>query len=225
MSTIAEETKKIAAASGEHKKLRVFVVSGKFSSGKDYCRAVIFNILKSRGYIPMGISFADHFKVDCVTKDKVDYAKVFGDARDAETRKLLQIRGSEKGLNVYGKHIWTDTATCWMQLQSERGIDYFIVADCRFPHEVEWALEDPMIEAHIIRLIAPKRTWARAMKEAAGDEELARQLCSHISETALDDTPTCKWSEKFHLVVDNDYGQELESVRIITEFVHKVLAQ
>lgn len=208
----------------EKKKLKVFMLSSKFGGGKDFMRSVIFNILKSHGHSPLAISFADHFKLDCVAKDKVDYAKVFGNDRDEITRTLLQRRGTEQGINVYGKQIWCSVAEAWIRVQFERGCDYFIIADCRFGHELEWALNHPEIEAHIIRLIASKRTWDRAMKEAAGNEEMAKRLCSHRSETDLDDTPECKWSEKFHLIVDNDYGQEKESVRLVSDFVNKVLA-
>lgn len=204
---------------GEKKKLKVFIISGKASGGKDYHRAVIFNILKAAGKTPLAISFADHFKVDCVAKDGLEYSKVFGEKRDAITRKILQKRGSEEGLDVYGPRIWCNTTHTWMLVQSERGVDYFIVADGRFGHEIDWGYE---LDAKIIRLEAPRRTWRRMMKEAGGDEELAKSLASHRSETALDDP---KWREKFHLIVNNDDGQELESVRIITEFVKKELAK
>jgi hypothetical protein len=228
---------KIEEKSREKKKKKLFILSSKMGAGKDFMRSIIFNLLRQHGYSPLAISFADHFKIECVSKDGIDFEKVFGEKRDSETRKMLQHRGTEQGIQVYGKEIWCNTTHAWIKVQCERGIDSFIGADARFQHEIHWANYlrcginvggeeykfaplTELFDVYIIRLVAPKRSWARALKEADGNEEVARVISNHVSETALDDTLFNKY---YNLIVDNDPKDAEQSVELVTNFVRGVL--
>lgn len=195
------------------KKIKIISISGKFGSGKDYMRGIIVSILARLKILCVPISFADHFKVECCGKDHMPYEKVFGSQRDDKTRQALQRRGTEEGIQIYGKYIWVDIIGTWIRIYSERGIEYFCIADTRFTHEIEWLKDQSAV---IIRLVAPRRTWDRALIEAKGDVERANVLMNHISETALDNP---KYNNMFDLILDNDYGKEIEATEIITKFI------
>ena len=45
------------------------------------------------------IAFADHLKINCITKQGADYDKVYGE-KDYETRKMLQREGTEEGREI-----------------------------------------------------------------------------------------------------------------------------
>ena len=83
------------------------------------------------------MAFADHFKIDAINKQNLQYDKVFGE-KDNETRKQLQYMGTENGRDKYGQDIWINTLDTWMKLYHERGIERFIITDLRFKNEYEY---------------------------------------------------------------------------------------
>jgi len=183
---------------------------GKFGSGKNYiAETLVVPRLRKMGYNVLILSFADHLKVDAVTKKNVDFDKVFADKRDEKTRILLQQMGTEQGRNVYGDDIWLKTLETWIRVHASRGVDYVVNCDGRFANECEW------VQKHggfFWRIEAPKRTWARAMKEANGNEEKARNLMAHPSETSMDSRP-----DLYNVKIQNDIGQEEEAAKQVAD--------
>ena len=71
--------------------------------GKNYISEKILpSLLEKKNYVVL--AFADHFKIDCISKYNADYDKVYGE-KDFETRKLLQKIGTEEGRNKFGYDI------------------------------------------------------------------------------------------------------------------------
>ena len=83
------------------------------------------------------ISFADHFKVDSINKNNLSFDKVFNN-KDDQTRKQLQLIGTENGRNKYGENIWINIIDTWMKIYNQRGIERFVITDLRFKNEYEY---------------------------------------------------------------------------------------
>ena len=82
--------------------------------GKNYiAEKVLPKILPKKNYIVL--AFADHFKVDCICKHNMEFNKIFG-KKDFETRKKLQIIGTEEGRDKYGYDIWIRVLETWMKI-------------------------------------------------------------------------------------------------------------
>lgn len=208
----------------------VICASGKMGSGKDF---VSFNLLLPalEALLPgrrfMLLAFADHFKVDVVSKDKVSYDKVYGSERDQETRQKLQLRGTEEGRNKFGADIWIETVDAWIQVHYSRGIDVFIITDGRFVNEVLWA--KGIKRGWVIRIISPTRTRTRVMREAKQDEKVAKALMQHASETSLDVMEAAHLAGKdgshFDFIVYNDVGQEKQAAATVKEIAKRIASK
>ncbi len=195
--------------------MQVYSFSGKQGCGKNFVGEQIFNkyinSIDMKNTIVM--SFADHFKVDVCTKDKIDYDRVFV-KKDNVSRKLLQSRGTEEGRNVYGDDIWIKTLDTWMKLYNSRGVERFIICDLRFKNEAKYIKS---LGGKCIRINATNRNLDALKRESNGDMILFNNIKNHISETDLDDY------DEFDLVVDNDYGKETEVDIIIKNYVDKII--
>lgn len=201
-------------------KFKVIGVSGLMGSGKDY---VALNLLKpALGPNVLILALADHFKVQICSHELVPFEKVFGDARDEETRKKLQRAGTEEGRLKIRESVWIDTLECWMRLHGARGVDTFIVTDVRFRNEVEWIKS---LGGHVIRLVAPARTWIRAMREAKDNEAAANKLLEHPSETALTAVLADSRQTLIDCFVPNNPGDEKACARAVETFIAKYIAR
>ena len=202
----------------------LFIFFSKMGGGKDFMRNLTFNTARNEcDRSPLGVAFADPFKIECVSKHGVDYDKVFGDKRDVETRELLQRLGME-GIKEFGPGCWCNMLETRINLDHERGINVFVGSDGRFLHEGHWGKKlraEGKFNVHLIRLVAPKRSWARAMKEANNDEKVASRIASHASEVSLDNKE--KWEGIFDLVIDNDPEHAVQAVETITNYVKGAL--
>ena len=159
----------------------VIGISGKISSGKDHvAQHILSYLLPPKRTVIFG--FADFLKLECVAKDNIEYDRVFV-KKDKESRNLLQKRGTEEGRDKYGVDIWLRVAESYMKLHHSRGVERFIIVDVRFPNEVECVKK---LGGMVIRLVAPKRTWKRALQESEGNVELANAIMNHASEISLD---------------------------------------
>lgn len=166
--------------------IEVWGFSGKAGSGKNYVSEKLFlPLLTEKSTLFM--AFADHFKIEAIVKDKLDYDKVFGQ-KDEKTRVVLQKRGTEEGRDVFGPDIWINILEQWMKLYASRGIERFIITDVRFPNEVEFIKKKG---GKVIRIESPNRVRNRRYWEKIKDE--------HISEKALDDY------KNFDYIIHNDY--------------------
>lgn len=147
--------------------LQVIGLSGEAGSGKDYIASHFL-----RGFLP--VSLADHFKITIAGRGLASYDEVFH-TKPPAVRTLLQEEGTERGRNVYGEMVWCRTLEMFMTRIAERwGMTQFVVADIRFPNEVEWVQS---IGGQVWRLQAPNRVQASPLSAAAR---------AHISERALD---------------------------------------
>lgn len=172
----------------------IYAFSGKIGVGKDYLahRFIQLNNITNYSYI----CFADAFKIDVVVRDNIPYEHVFH-AKTAESRKMLQKRGTEEGRDKYGEDIWIKYVQTRIQLDISRGIRNFIITDARFKNELSWL---KFVGAHIYRIIAKQRNWDKLMIEGKTNDN-ALILSQHISETDLD-------SEQFEYYIYNDYSDE-----------------
>lgn len=151
--------------------------------GKNYIAEKIIPRALPTNKNTLVIAFADQLKINCITKKGVDFDKVFGE-KDFETRKMLQIEGTEEGRDKYGKDIWIRTMESWIKVFSSRGIKRFIISDVRFPNEVEWINS---VNGIVLKILAPKRYNKRLMNETGGDVNKMNELKLHSSEKYIDD--------------------------------------
>lgn len=150
--------------------IKVIGISGKSGTGKDH---ITQNFIRPHGFYQWSLAW--HFKVGIVGKGLATHDEVFY-TKPPHIRKELQLEGTERGRMVYGENLWCDTAREWMVLLKEQwGIDKFVIADVRFPNEVEFVQN---MGGKVARIVAPKR---------AESNSLSTEARLHVSETALDD--------------------------------------
>lgn len=161
--------------------------------GKNYiAETVLPQILPVENTVVL--AFADHFKIDCITKHNAEYDKVYG-TKDFQTRKLLQITGTENGRDQYGEDIWIRTVENWIKVLHSRGVKRFVICDVRFENEAKWIIEQ---KGTLIKIEAPERYYARLRQETCDDQEKIEELKNHPSEKYIDDIAIQ------HLTVHND---------------------
>ncbi len=178
--------------------LEIFGLSGKIGTGKNYvAENILYPMLPEKNTVVL--SFADHFKIDTIAKDKFKFEDVFHKKTEV-SRKALQKRGTEEGRDVYGPMVWVDTLKAWMRVLHERGIQRVIIGDVRFKSEAE-AIRS--MGGHLIRVNAKGRNMQKLLQEAKGDLAVAKEISEHISEIELDEYT------KFDLVVDNDDNDQI----------------
>lgn len=192
--------------------LELFGFSGKMGTGKNYLAEKLFKALLPRKNT-LVLALADHFKVDCCAKDGVKYQKVFV-AKDEETRKLLQKRGTEEGRAVYGEDIWIRILEIWIRRHHETGVERVIVTDLRFPNEVEWLKS---LGGITFRIEAPERNLDRLRHEAKGDSERMQEIQSHASEIALDGY------HGFDYLIENDYSHQPLVANRVRDIVRQLI--
>lgn len=178
--------------------IEIFGLSGKVGSGKNYvAENILCPMLTEKNTVVL--SFADHFKIDAIAKDKIKYEEVFI-KKTKESRVALQKRGTEEGRDVYGPMVWVDVLTNWIRVLSERGVQRVIIGDVRFKSEAQAIKE---LGGLLIRVNSPQRNLQKLMQESGGDQTIINQISSHVSEIELDEY------EEFDLVLDNDENPDL----------------
>jgi hypothetical protein len=156
-------------------------ICGHQGSGKNYVGEIV--IPRAFPEKPtLVVSFADHFKVEGISKHGLEYHKVYHQ-KDFQTRKVLQKTGTEEGRDKFGENIWVDTLATWMKVYHERGIQRFVIVDVRFPNEVEWLKR---VGGIIIKIDASDRFEERVRQEAGDDEERYQSIVNHPSEAFID---------------------------------------
>jgi len=168
-------------------------ISGKLGTGKDYIvKNYIEPYFSNMGLKTLIVAFADHFKVNAAAQAGLPIETMYNN-KTPEIRKMLQKTGTEDGRNVFGPDIWINTLEKWVQLRVIRdNVNVFIVTDCRFKNELEWVKS----KGHVLRIFAPDRNSIKIEQESNGNNDIAKAISSHSSETELDD-------QKFEFVVDN----------------------
>jgi len=180
--------------------MEVIGILGHQGVGKNYiAENILPSILDNKSTVVLAL--ADHFKIDCICKHNADYNKVFG-KKDFETRKKLQIVGTEEGRNIYGNDIWIKTTGTWMKVLNSRGINRFIISDLRFQNEVDWVRS---LNGIVIKVIAPKRFMKRLKTETNNDKEKIENIKSHPSEIMIDEI------SNYNICIHNDPGDDIKS--------------
>jgi len=182
--------------------MEVYGFSGKMGSGKNYVSEKMF-IPKLNSINPkktLVMAFADHFKIDACAKFNIDYNRIFV-KKDDESRRMLQLAGTEEGRMKFGEDIWIKTLYAWMKVYADRGIERFIICDVRFPNEVELVKK---LNGKVIRINAPKRNIDAVTRESGGNQDKFNSILNHSSEVALDNY------DGFDYIILNDYGDNAE---------------
>jgi len=168
--------------------------------GKNYIAEVVLKkILPKKNTVVL--AFADHFKVDCITKHNASYDKIFGE-KDYDTRRLLQKVGTEEGRLKFGEDIWIQTVAIWIKLLNSRGVERFIISDVRFQNEANWIKS---LNGIIIKIESSKRFIQRLIKETDNDEEKINEIMNHSSEKSIDEI------NNFDYCVNNDPNSNVEN--------------
>lgn len=168
--------------------------------GKNYIAEEI--LLKKLDYKPtLVIAFADHFKVEGISKYDLEYDKVYG-KKDFYTRKRLHLIGTEEGRQKFGYDIWIKTIHNWIKVYNSRGIKRFIIPDVRFQNEVDWIKS---LNGVVIKINAPNRYIARVKEEANNDNEKIQKIISHESENMIDKI------ENYDFLFNNDYNDNINN--------------
>lgn len=154
--------------------------AGKMGAGKNFVAETIFQrLLPPKNTLVMAL--ADHFKIEAVVMDGLDYHRVYGQ-KDEESRKYLQHRGTELGRDKYGQDVWVKILDTWIKRYQETGIERVIITDIRFENEAKW-LKQRGGMLYIIN--APQRNLDRLKQESQDDPEKISQLQSHPSEAGI----------------------------------------
>ena len=170
--------------------MEIYAFAGNLKTGKNYVAENIFiPLLPKKNTLVM--AFADHFKVEAITKRNLNYENVFG-VKDEKTRIELQKMGTENGRDKFGQDIWIKTLDTWIKIYHERGVERFIITDLRFKNEYDYLKEK---NAKIIKIDAPNR-----QKENLKDEN--KEILNHRSETELNDI-------QFEYIINNDYNENI----------------
>jgi hypothetical protein len=192
-------------------------ICGKMGTGKDFIASnYIVPMLEKWGIKCMRMSFADQIKVNVMCTKNINFHDVFIEKRE-DTRRLLQIEGTENGRNVYGKDIWIRYFDAWSQVHHSRGIQSIITCDVRYQNELEYIKSKQGI---IIKIEAPIRNENRLRQESKGDNLVYENIKGHSSECDLDGID----NSNFDLVIKNDVGQSMppENIELfIKKFFNK----
>lgn len=188
----------------------IIAFAGRKQSGKTTCSEAICNYYFGAGVGECTVyNFADPLKKDiCMNILGLTYDQCYGSDMDKNTtthivwegqnltaREVMQVVGTDLFRNMYN-NVWVDSTIKKIQLEKP---DLALIADCRFPNEVE------------------------AVKKAGG---LVIKLnrnpynSNHASETALD--PDNYDGKGFDLIVPNDHMTINEQLRVVFSFLkHK----
>ena len=166
--------------------------------GKNYiAERILPKVLESKETLV--IAFADHFKIDGISKYDLDYDKVYG-KKDYFTRKRLHLIGTEEGRQKFGYDIWIKTIHNWIKVFNSRGVKRFIITDVRFQNEVDWIKS---LNGTVIKINAPNRFMDRVKQEADNDCEKIQKIISHESESMIDEI------DNYDFILNNDYNDNI----------------
>jgi hypothetical protein len=166
--------------------------------GKNYFAEIVLpQILPKKNTVVL--AFADHFKVDCICKHNAKYDKVFGE-KDFETRRLLQLAGTEEGRDKFGYDIWIKTLETWIKILNSRGVERFIISDVRFQNEADWV---KLLDGTLIKIESPIRYNQRLANETNNNQDKINEIKAHASEVNIDKI------SNYDICINNDPGQNI----------------
>lgn len=148
--------------------MKVICISGKGREGKDTSANILKELLEDRGDTVLVAHYADLLKYICKTYFDWDGKK------DARGRSLLQHVGTDV-IRELDDNYWVKFIGDILTFFPDAW-DYVIIADCRFPNEIDYleTLGLDVIHLRVVRdgFVSP----------------LTEEQQKHPSETALDDT-------------------------------------
>ena len=150
----------------------IITLSGKAGHGKDTVANMLKEKLANLGHDVLIMHYADQLKFGCMEYKKWDGKKdVFG-------RSLLQQVGTEQMRAKY-PDFWVDNICKWINGSLYDTYDIFILADARYPNEIEYFFTFPFDHS----------TGVCPIKVVRLDHEahLTKEQQEHSSETSLDD--------------------------------------
>jgi hypothetical protein len=196
--------------------MKIIGISGKMGSGKDYiAQNYIIPYIKKNMLQYMCLSFADQIKINVICKNDIRYEDVFVN-KSKETRRLLQIEGTENGRKQLGEDIWIKYHENWSKIHESRGIDILLTNDVRFKNEIEYIKAKGGM---MIKVIAPDRTEERLRSECKGNEKIYDDIKSHSSECELDDVD----DKIYDIIINNKKTDKIEINQMykkLDEFIH-----
>lgn len=167
-------------------KLKIFAVSGKARHGKDTVADMIKNNLENKEHKVLVTHYADLLKFICKSLFNWDGEK------NAYGRQILQYVGTDI-IRKQSPDYWVNYIIDMLNFFGDNW-DYVIIADCRFPNEID-LLKANFEDVCSIRVIRPNF-----------DNGLSIEQQSHLSETALD-------NYDYDLVIYNESDlQNLEKI-------------
>jgi len=173
---------------------KIIAIAGKAEAGKDTFALFMEKYFKKTNKKVLIMHFADELKF---------YAKKYfgwNEKKDKPGRELLQQLGTNI---VRSKNInyWVESIARFINIFYSE-FDYFILADCRFPNEIDF-LKQNKFPTISIRINRPNH-----------ENSLTTEQRLHLSETALD-------NYKFDYIIDTDEGLdklEIEVDKFISAF-------
>ena len=172
---------------------KVVCIAGKARSGKDSTAFFIKQHLEALGKSAIIVHYADFLKYVC--KHYFDW----DGKKDANGRTLLQSVGERA--REFNSYFWVRTLKEIIEYTLPQ-YDYILIADVRYPEEIEYWIEDYDYEVFCIRVV----------RDAVND--LTPEQKNHPSEVSLDD-----YDEVFNYRVENN--SSLESLYYMTEMLVK----
>lgn len=199
--------------------LCVVLVSGSMGTGKNYLtKEYLLPAFVTHGFSVTPFSFADGFKTDSIVFQGLKYDEAY-DHKTYESRRILQLRGTEHGRKLYGEDIWVVYALARLRSLYDSGLRAVVITDARFPNELQ-RFHHIFPKCATIRIRAPSRHRERVLREARGNDSIMETLMQHESESALDNyddlPPPC-------YIVSNDPCDSEPILKEQLEYVVKTL--
>jgi FMN phosphatase YigB (HAD superfamily) len=176
--------------------IEIYGFSGRLGAGKNYVSENIFAPLLTPKKT-IFVALANHFKVDAINKEGLEFNKVYG-KKDEHTRITLQRLGTEEGRDKYGENIWVNLLDTWITLFEQQGFERVIIQDVRFPNELDYINSKGGTS---FRIVANQRTTDQYQREAEANGTSADAIATHRSETSLDGL-----EDRFNHIINNDYN-------------------
>ena len=148
-------------------KLKVICISGKARSGKDTSAWILKEFLEAKQKKVLLVHYADLLKYIC------RYFCGWDGRKDEAGRTMLQKIGTDI-VRKYDPEYWVKFVHSALNISWHfNKYDFLIIADCRFPNEIDWWLDNGF-KVDLLKIVRPETN------------DLTEEQKSHSSETALD---------------------------------------
>jgi hypothetical protein len=187
--------------------MKVIGVLGKAGHGKDTVSRLICDELQSTGNLAIKMAFADPLKVMLYAEDPSLDFETLWDTKPAPVRRLLQVRGTEQGRDVFGQNMWIRAVEAQLTvLRRELPIDTVVFSDIRFENEATFALSFP---SKVIRVVSDRDTIANYADHRSENSispeflasidilEIQNPLGTSKEELLLQLAPLLSWAKAF----------------------------